>query len=120
MFRVCASTTTENPPLPTRVALPVYNRKWHATHLPGFSITNFNKRPLLTLVGVIDYSQSRRAIRRSYPALAQFWFCFEFIRAESRQYLDWAGALASPTISLGARADVGQMTLAQSTLLLRE
>jgi len=110
----------KSPSAHSRRSTRLQQGKWHATHLPGFSITNFNKRPLLTLVGVIDYSQSRRAIRRNYPALAQFWFCFEFIRAESRQYLDWAGALASPTISLGARADVGQMTLAQSTLLLRE
>lgn len=30
---------------------------------------------------------------------------------------DWAGVRSSPTISLGAIADVGQMALAQSTLL---
>jgi glutamate synthase domain-containing protein 2 len=41
---------------------------------------------LLTLVGFIDYSQTRHAIRRNYPVLAHFRFFFEFIRPEIRQY----------------------------------
>ena len=41
---------------------------------------------LLSLVGLIDYSQDRQAIRRNYPVLAHFRFFFEFIRPEIRQY----------------------------------
>ncbi|MBL8525250.1 MAG: FMN-binding glutamate synthase family protein, partial [Betaproteobacteria bacterium] len=40
----------------------------------------------LTLVGLIDYTQDRQAIRRNYPVLAHFRFFFEFIRPEIRQY----------------------------------
>ncbi|MCY7388941.1 MAG: FMN-binding glutamate synthase family protein [Burkholderiales bacterium] len=41
---------------------------------------------LLSLVGLVDYSQDRQAIRRNYPVLAHFRFFFEFIRPEIRQY----------------------------------
>jgi glutamate synthase domain-containing protein 2 len=40
----------------------------------------------LTLVGLVDYTQDRQAIRRNYPVLAHFRFFFEFIRPEIRQY----------------------------------
>ena len=40
----------------------------------------------LTLVGLVDYAQSRHAIRRNYPVLAHFRFFFELIRPEIRQY----------------------------------
>lgn len=40
----------------------------------------------LALVGLIDYLQSRQAIRRNYPVLAHFRFFFENIRPEIRQY----------------------------------
>ena len=41
---------------------------------------------LLFLVGVLDFTQSRQAIRRNYPVIAHFRFFFEFIRPEIRQY----------------------------------
>ena len=41
---------------------------------------------LLALVGLVDYTQPHRAIRRNYPVLAHFRFFFEFIRPEIRQY----------------------------------
>jgi len=40
----------------------------------------------LALVGLIDFSQPRQAIRRNYPVLAHFRFFFEYIRPEIRQY----------------------------------
>ena len=41
---------------------------------------------LLSLVGLVDYTQYRQAIRRNYPVIAHFRFFFEFIRPEIRQY----------------------------------
>ena len=40
----------------------------------------------LTLVGLIDYTQDKHAIRRNYPLLAHCRFFFEYIRPEIRQY----------------------------------
>ena len=40
----------------------------------------------LTLVGRVDFLQTRQAIRRNYPVLAHFRFFFEYIRPEIRQY----------------------------------
>jgi glutamate synthase domain-containing protein 2 len=40
----------------------------------------------LTLLGVADLRQTRRALRRNYPILAHFRFFFESIRPEIRQY----------------------------------
>ena len=40
----------------------------------------------LTLVGLVDFLQTRQAIRRNYPVLAHFRFFFEYIRPEIRQY----------------------------------
>jgi glutamate synthase domain-containing protein 2 len=40
----------------------------------------------LTLVGIADLRQSKRALRRNYPILAHFRFFFETIRPEIRQY----------------------------------
>ncbi len=40
----------------------------------------------LGIVGLVDFSQSRQAIRRNYPVIAHFRFFFEFIRPEIRQY----------------------------------
>jgi glutamate synthase domain-containing protein 2 len=40
----------------------------------------------LSLVGFVDYSQDRQAIRRNYPVIAHFRFFFEYIRPEIRQY----------------------------------
>ena len=40
----------------------------------------------LSLVGVLDYSQSKQAIRRNYPVIGNFRFFFELIRPEIRQY----------------------------------
>ena len=41
---------------------------------------------LLALVGLLDYTQDRQAIRRNYPVIAHFRYFFEFIRPEIRQY----------------------------------
>ncbi len=41
---------------------------------------------MLALVGLIDVTQTRQAIRRNYPVLAHFRFLFEAIRPEIRQY----------------------------------
>ena len=41
---------------------------------------------LLSLIGLLDYTQDRQAIRRNYPVLAHFRYFFEFIRPEIRQY----------------------------------
>jgi glutamate synthase domain-containing protein 2 len=41
---------------------------------------------ILSLVGVADLLQTRRALRRNYPILAHFRFFFETIRPEIRQY----------------------------------
>ena len=40
----------------------------------------------LTLVGILDLLQTKRALRRNYPILAHFRFFFESIRPEIRQY----------------------------------
>ena len=40
----------------------------------------------LSVLGFVDYSQPRQAIRRNYPVLAHFRFFFEYIRPEIRQY----------------------------------
>jgi glutamate synthase domain-containing protein 2 len=40
----------------------------------------------LTLVGYLDYTQDRQAIRRNYPVVAHFRFFFEHFRPEIRQY----------------------------------
>ncbi|MES2902217.1 MAG: FMN-binding glutamate synthase family protein [Pseudomonadota bacterium] len=41
---------------------------------------------LLTMVGIADLIQVKRALRRNYPILAHFRFFFESIRPEIRQY----------------------------------
>ncbi|CDG81016.1 FMN-binding glutamate synthase family protein [Janthinobacterium agaricidamnosum] len=41
----------------------------------------------LTVLGISDLLQTRRALRRNYPILAHFRFLFESIRPEIRQYL---------------------------------
>lgn len=40
----------------------------------------------LTVVGLVDLLQTKRALRRNYPILAHFRFFFESIRPEIRQY----------------------------------
>ena len=40
----------------------------------------------LTVIGVTDVLQKKRALRRNYPILAHFRFLFESIRPEIRQY----------------------------------
>jgi glutamate synthase domain-containing protein 2 len=40
----------------------------------------------LSIVGLIDVTQTRQAIRRNYPILSHFRFLFEEIRPEIRQY----------------------------------
>lgn len=41
---------------------------------------------LLTMMGIIDLTQTRHAIRRNYPIIGNLRFLFEFIRPEIRQY----------------------------------
>ena len=48
--------------------------------LPGIAFA------VLALVGLVDFSQPRQAIRRNYPVIAHFRFFFEYIRPEIRQY----------------------------------
>ena len=62
-----------------------------ATAIMGVTFTPFWFIPAaafaaLTLVGLVDFSQNRQAIRRNYPVLSHFRFFFEFIRPEIRQY----------------------------------
>ncbi len=40
----------------------------------------------LALVGLLDFTQTRQAIRRNYPVLSHLRFFFEFVRPEIRQY----------------------------------
>lgn len=39
----------------------------------------------LTLIGFLDFTQDKQAIRRNFPVLAHFRFFFESIRPEIRQ-----------------------------------
>ncbi len=41
---------------------------------------------VLSVIGYLDYSQTRQAIRRNYPMIAHLRFFFEYIRPEIRQY----------------------------------
>ena len=50
----------------------------------------------LTLVGILDLSQRKRALRRNYPILAHFRFFFETIRPEIRQYFLESDTEAKP------------------------
>jgi len=50
----------------------------------------------LTLVGIVDVTQTKQAIRRNYPILAHFRFFFEYIRPEMRQYFIESDNEASP------------------------
>ena len=51
---------------------------------------------VLALVGLVDFSQPRQAIRRNYPVIAHFRFFFEYIRPEIRQYFIEADNEHSP------------------------
>ena len=50
----------------------------------------------LSVVGLIDLLQTRRALRRNYPILANFRFFFESIRPEIRQYFLEDDMVAAP------------------------
>ncbi len=50
----------------------------------------------LSLVGIIDVTQTKQAIRRNYPILAHFRFFFEYIRPEIRQYFIESDHEAAP------------------------
>ncbi|HEX7988369.1 MAG TPA: FMN-binding glutamate synthase family protein, partial [Duganella sp.] len=50
----------------------------------------------LTVVGISDVMQTKRALRRNYPILAHFRFFFESIRPEIRQYLLEDDTVAEP------------------------
>lgn len=69
---------------------------------PLIAITGF-----LSLVGLIDITQTKQAIRRNYPILAHFRFFFEYIRPEMRQYFIESEHEAAP-FSRAARSLVYQ------------
>lgn len=50
----------------------------------------------LALVGLIDVTQTKQAIRRNYPILAHFRFFFEYVRPEVRQYFIESDNEAAP------------------------
>ena len=50
----------------------------------------------LTMVGITDLLQTKRALRRNYPILAHFRFFFESIRPEIRQYFLEDDTVAEP------------------------
>ncbi|TAG04461.1 MAG: FMN-binding glutamate synthase family protein [Betaproteobacteria bacterium] len=50
----------------------------------------------LSLVGIIDVTQTKQAIRRNYPILSHFRFFFEYIRPEIRQYFIESDHEAAP------------------------
>jgi glutamate synthase domain-containing protein 2 len=50
----------------------------------------------LTLLGILDINQTKRALRRNYPILAHFRFFFEYIRPEIRQYFLESDTEAKP------------------------
>ncbi|MBJ7311585.1 FMN-binding glutamate synthase family protein [Rugamonas sp. CCM 8940] len=50
----------------------------------------------LSVVGIVDLLQSKRALRRNYPILAHFRFFFESIRPEIRQYFLEDDTVAAP------------------------
>jgi len=50
----------------------------------------------LTIVGISDLLQTKRALRRNYPILAHFRFFFESIRPEIRQYFLEDDMVAEP------------------------
>jgi len=62
---------------------------------------------LLSVVGLIDVTQTRQAIRRNYPILAHFRFFFEYVRPELRQYFIESDNEAAP-FSRAARSLVYQ------------
>ena len=51
---------------------------------------------LLTIVGLVDLSQTRHAIRRNYPVIGHFRWLIESIRPELRQYLFEDDTVAMP------------------------
>jgi glutamate synthase domain-containing protein 2 len=51
---------------------------------------------VLSFVGLVDYTQSRQAIRRNYPVIAHLRFFFEYIRPEIRQYFIEADSDQTP------------------------
>ncbi len=61
----------------------------------------------LSLVGLVDITQTKQAIRRNYPILAHFRFFFEYIRPEMRQYFIESDHEAAP-FSRAARSLVYQ------------
>ena len=67
----------------------------------------------LSLVGFIDVTQTRQAIRRNYPILSHFRFFFEYIRPEIRQYFIESDNESSP-FSRAARSLVYQRAKKES------
>ena len=80
----------------------------HYLTWPLIAITGF-----LSLVGLIDITQTKQAIRRNYPILAHFRFFFEYIRPEMRQYFIESDHEAAP-FSRAARSLVYQRAKRES------
>jgi glutamate synthase domain-containing protein 2 len=59
---------------------------WQAWHHEGPGWWLVAVSFALTVIGVTDVLQKKRALRRNYPILAHFRFFFESIRPEIRQY----------------------------------
>ena len=51
---------------------------------------------VLTIVGLVDLSQTKHSIRRNYPVIGHFRFLIEAIRPELRQYLFEDDTVATP------------------------
>ncbi|MBS0312663.1 MAG: FMN-binding glutamate synthase family protein [Proteobacteria bacterium] len=62
---------------------------------------------LLSVVGIVDVTQTKQAIRRNYPILSHFRFFFEYIRPEIRQYFIESDTESAP-FSRAARSLVYQ------------
>jgi glutamate synthase domain-containing protein 2 len=62
----------------------------------GASVWITGTAAALTIVGITDLLQTRRALRRNYPIMAHFRFFFEAIRPEMRQYFFEDDRDASP------------------------
>jgi glutamate synthase domain-containing protein 2 len=62
----------------------------------AFTGVVFGVAATLSILGLIDLSQTRHAVRRNYPILAHFRYLFEYIRPEIRQYFLEGDAEAMP------------------------
>ena len=69
---------------------------WQALRAEGLGWWLVAISGALTVVGLSDLLQTKRALRRNYPILAHFRFFFESIRPEIRQYFLEDDTVAAP------------------------